>query len=84
VRRRFSWLAVHRRAGLQHRHNAYVNAEPGYPQTTAVMNRFSELTIDVYGADTGRHARTAIGVATVPSQPARRHLGRSRDQPAEL
>ena len=46
--------------------NGYINAEPGYPQTTAVMNPFSELIIDLYGADTGSHVRTAIGVATVP------------------
>jgi enamine deaminase RidA (YjgF/YER057c/UK114 family) len=46
--------------------NGYVNAEPGYPQTTAVMNPCSELIIDLYGTDTGSHARTAIGVATVP------------------
>ena len=46
--------------------NGYVNAEPGYPLTTAVMNPCSELIIDLYGADTGSHARTAIGVATVP------------------
>ena len=30
------------------------------------MNPFSALTIDPYGADTGSHARTAIGVTTVP------------------
>lgn len=46
--------------------NGYVNAEPGYAQTTAVMNPFSELIIDLYGAEVGSHARTAIGVATVP------------------
>jgi enamine deaminase RidA (YjgF/YER057c/UK114 family) len=46
--------------------NGYVNAEPGYPHTTAVMNPFSELIIDLYGTDTGSHARTAIGVTTVP------------------
>ncbi|HEX3426330.1 MAG TPA: RidA family protein [Acidimicrobiales bacterium] len=46
--------------------NGYINAEPGYPQTTAVMNPFSELIIDLFGADTGSHARTAIGVAAVP------------------
>jgi hypothetical protein len=46
--------------------NGYVNAEPGYPHTTAVMNPFSELIIDLYGTDTGSHARTAIGVAIVP------------------
>jgi enamine deaminase RidA (YjgF/YER057c/UK114 family) len=46
--------------------NGYVNAEPGYPQTTAVMNPASVLIIDLFGTDTGSHARTAIGVATVP------------------
>ena len=45
--------------------NGYVNAEPGYPQTTAVMNPCSELIIDLCGTDAGSHARTAIGVATV-------------------
>ena len=46
--------------------NGYVNAEPGYQQTTAVIHPFSELIIDLYGADVGGHACTAIGVATVP------------------
>lgn len=46
--------------------NGYVNADPGYQQTTAVMNPFSELIVALYGADRGRHARTAIGAATVP------------------
>jgi hypothetical protein len=30
------------------------------------MNPFSDLIIDLYGADAGSHARTTIGVATVP------------------
>jgi hypothetical protein len=38
----------------------------GYPQTTAVMNPFSELIINLYGTDIGSHARTAIGAAAVP------------------
>ncbi len=46
--------------------NGFVNAEPAYPQTTAVMNAFSELIVDLYGAEAGAHARTAIGVATLP------------------
>ncbi len=46
--------------------NGYVNADPGYRETTAVMNPCSELITDLYGVDVGRHARTAIGVATVP------------------
>ena len=46
--------------------NGFVNAEPGYPHTTAVMNPLSDLLIDLYGTEVGAHARTAIGVATVP------------------
>jgi enamine deaminase RidA (YjgF/YER057c/UK114 family) len=51
-----AWLTV----------NAYVNAEPGYRQTTAVMNPCSELILDLYGLDAGTHARSAIGVAALP------------------
>ena len=43
-----------------------VNADPGYPQTTLVANPASELLLDLYGADAGTHARTAIGVAALP------------------
>jgi enamine deaminase RidA (YjgF/YER057c/UK114 family) len=51
-----AWLTV----------NGYVNAEPGYRQTTAVMNPCSELILDLYGAEAGAHARSAIGVAALP------------------
>jgi enamine deaminase RidA (YjgF/YER057c/UK114 family) len=51
-----AWLVV----------NGFVNADPGYPQTTAVLNPCSDLLLDLYGLDRGRHARTAIGVASVP------------------
>lgn len=43
-----------------------INADPGYPQTTLVANPASELLIDLYGADAGAHARTAIGMAALP------------------
>jgi enamine deaminase RidA (YjgF/YER057c/UK114 family) len=46
--------------------NGFVNAEPGYEHTTAVLNPSSDLIADLYGAEAGAHARTAIGVATVP------------------
>jgi hypothetical protein len=46
--------------------SGYINAGPGCTQAAAVMNPFSKLIIDLYGTDTGSHARTAIGVATVP------------------
>ena len=51
-----AWLTV----------NGYVNAEPGYRQTTAVINPCSELILDVYGTEAGAHARSAIGVASLP------------------
>jgi len=46
--------------------NGHVNAEPGWPQTTAVINPVSELVLDLYGRQAGAHARTAIGVAALP------------------
>jgi enamine deaminase RidA (YjgF/YER057c/UK114 family) len=51
-----AWLMVH----------GMINAEPGYGQTTSVINGFSDLTVELYGEDVGRHARTAIGVAALP------------------
>ena len=51
-----AWLTV----------NGHVNAEPGYPHTTAVINPVSELLLRLYGADIGAHARTAIGAAALP------------------
>lgn len=43
-----------------------VNCVPGFPATPAVMNGFSDLILDVFGPDVGRHARTAIGVRALP------------------
>jgi enamine deaminase RidA (YjgF/YER057c/UK114 family) len=51
-----AWLTV----------SGYINADPGYNQTTAVINPVSELILDLYGPDAGAHARTAIGVAALP------------------
>jgi enamine deaminase RidA (YjgF/YER057c/UK114 family) len=44
----------------------FVQAEPGYAKTTAVLNSFSEVVLDVFGHSVGEHARTAIGVAALP------------------
>ena len=44
----------------------FVNADPGYGQTTLVMNSFSDVVLRLYGSEVGRHARTAIGVAALP------------------
>jgi enamine deaminase RidA (YjgF/YER057c/UK114 family) len=43
----------------------FVNADPGYAQTTAVLNPASDLLLEVFG-EHGRHARSAIGVAALP------------------
>ncbi|WNG92286.1 RidA family protein [Mycobacterium sp. ITM-2016-00318] len=40
--------------------SGFVNAEPGYQQTTVVLNPVSDLLLEVFG-DHGRHARSAIG-----------------------
>jgi enamine deaminase RidA (YjgF/YER057c/UK114 family) len=46
--------------------NSHINAQPGYRQTTAVMNPASHIILDLFGADAGAHARTAIGVSALP------------------
>jgi enamine deaminase RidA (YjgF/YER057c/UK114 family) len=42
-----------------------VNCAPGFTNTPAVINGFSDLILDLWG-DAGRHARSAIGVAELP------------------
>jgi len=51
-----AWLTV----------NGFVNADPGYAQTTLVMNPVSDLLFELYGPDRGGHARIAPGVAGLP------------------
>lgn len=43
-----------------------VASAPGYTEQHLVVNGFSDLVIDVFGKDVGRHARSAIGVAGLP------------------
>ena len=43
-----------------------VNAAPGFNRTPDVINGFSDLIIELYGPETGAHARSAIGVAELP------------------
>lgn len=43
-----------------------VNADPGYPLTSLVMNPVSELLLDLFGDDAGGHARVAPGVSALP------------------
>ena len=43
-----------------------VASAPGYAEQHLVVNGFSDLVIDVFGKDVGRHARSAIGVSGLP------------------
>jgi enamine deaminase RidA (YjgF/YER057c/UK114 family) len=52
-----AWMMVH----------GYVNAEPGFGQTTLVMNGFSDLILELFDREIGDHARSSIGVAALPN-----------------
>ncbi len=43
-----------------------VNAPATFTQTTHVVNGFSDLILSLYGSEIGKHARSAIGVQTLP------------------
>lgn len=43
-----------------------VNSAPGFDQQHLVINGFSDLILEIFGPETGRHARSAIGVAGLP------------------
>ena len=45
--------------------NGFVNCVPDFVHQPAVINGASELMIEVFG-DAGRHARSAVGVASLP------------------
>ncbi|OZF49640.1 transcriptional regulator [Rhodococcus sp. 14-2470-1b] len=51
-----AWLTV----------SGMVNADHGFTQTTTVINGFSDVVLQVFGPETGAHARSAIGVAALP------------------
>lgn len=43
-----------------------VNSAPGFNRQPDVINGFSEVILDVFGPDVGRHARSAVGMAALP------------------
>jgi len=43
-----------------------VNSVEGYSEQHTVISGFSDLIIDVFGPEIGRHARSAIGVSGLP------------------
>jgi len=43
-----------------------VNSAPGFTQQSDVINGCSELFVEVFGAEIGRHARSAVGMNGLP------------------
>jgi len=43
-----------------------VNSAPGFRRQPDVINGFTDLIIDVFGAEVGAHARSAVGLAELP------------------
>jgi enamine deaminase RidA (YjgF/YER057c/UK114 family) len=43
-----------------------VNSGPGFVRQPNVINGFSDLILELYGSDTGDHARSAVGMAELP------------------
>jgi enamine deaminase RidA (YjgF/YER057c/UK114 family) len=43
-----------------------VNVAPGFNATPDVINGFTDLILDLYGADAGAHSRSAVGMAELP------------------
>ena len=43
-----------------------VNCAPDFRDMPSVINGFSDLILEVFGAERGQHARSAVGVASLP------------------
>jgi enamine deaminase RidA (YjgF/YER057c/UK114 family) len=43
-----------------------VNCSPGFTDIPAVINGCSDLFVEVFGEDIGRHTRSAVGMAQLP------------------
>lgn len=43
-----------------------VRCGPDFGQQPAVINGFSDLILEVFGSDVGRHSRSAIGMSSLP------------------
>jgi len=43
-----------------------VNSAAGFDRQPMVINGFTDLIVDVFGAEKGRHARSAVGLAELP------------------
>ncbi|MBO0743704.1 MAG: RidA family protein [Candidatus Dormibacteraeota bacterium] len=45
----------------------FVNSAPDFHEQPAVMHGFSDLMVELFGAERGRHARSAIGTSNLPN-----------------
>ena len=43
-----------------------VNSAPGFNKQPAVINGFSDLILELFGAEKGAHCRSAVGLAELP------------------
>jgi enamine deaminase RidA (YjgF/YER057c/UK114 family) len=43
-----------------------VNCAPGFTQTPAIVDGCSDLLVQIFGEDVGRHARSAVGMSELP------------------
>ena len=43
-----------------------VNTAPGFNNTPAIINGASDLFVQIWGEDAGKHARSAVGMAVLP------------------
>ncbi len=43
-----------------------VNSADGFGEQPQVVNGFSDLMVEVFGPDIGKHARSAVGMAGLP------------------
>lgn len=43
-----------------------VNSAPGFNRQPAVINGFSDLILELFGAEIGAHSRSAVGLAELP------------------
>lgn len=46
--------------------SGFINSAPGFTEQPAVLNGVSDLLVEVFGLERGRHARTAVGVSELP------------------
>ena len=53
---------------IEHWHRVFgmVNSAPGFHRQPEVINGFSDLVLEVFGAARGAHTRSAVGMAELP------------------